>query len=96
LRVPQALQTIGRASYLRAAVRYRPGVYPGRITLFRASEQPTGCYPDPLLGWRGLAAGGIEEVDIEGGHADIMSEPRVAILAEHLTSALQQYGGGLG
>ena len=36
----------------QAGQKYLPKVYPGKMTLFRASNQPLGIYPDPTLGWK--------------------------------------------
>ncbi|MDE2125808.1 MAG: amino acid adenylation domain-containing protein [Armatimonadetes bacterium] len=76
--------------YVRlAAANYRPDPYAGTITIFRAKHQPLGVYRDDTLGWRGLALGGIEIVDVPGFHAAIVAEPRVRVLAEELKRRLQ-------
>jgi len=51
-----------------ARSRYRAIPYPRPITLFRVPAQPSNeiYATDPLLGWGGLAAGGLEVIDIEG------------------------------
>jgi len=56
---------------LKAMRRYRSSSYPGKITLFRHEEQPsTALYdPDPLLGWGGVAQGGLDVVDVPGAHS---------------------------
>jgi thioesterase domain-containing protein len=58
---------------LRARRRYRISPYPGKITLFRYTEQPSPALyqPDPLLGWRGAAPGGFDVVDVPGAHAKV-------------------------
>jgi thioesterase domain-containing protein len=76
----------------RARRRYRPGTYPGRITLFRLREQPaTELYrPDPELGWHGLAAGGLDIVDIDGTHGLQFQDPWVAANAAKLRERLAE------
>jgi thioesterase domain-containing protein/acyl carrier protein len=72
----------------KAGQKYRPTVYPGNMTLFRATNQPLGIEPDPTLGWAGLAADGIEIHDIPGHHGSIVAEPYVRVLAEQLNICL--------
>jgi thioesterase domain-containing protein/acyl carrier protein len=75
---------------LRSAVkRYVPEPYDGEIVLFRATDQPFGIFPDRTLGWNGLATRGITVEDIDCLHAAMVSEPRVAILAEKLGGFLE-------
>ena len=45
---------------------------------------------DELLGWGGLAAGGIEIQDVTGSHLDMLSEPNVRMLAEKLRASLDR------
>jgi len=45
---------------------------------------------DELLGWGGLAAGGIEIQDVAGSHLDMLSEPNVRMLAEKLRACLDR------
>jgi amino acid adenylation domain-containing protein len=61
---------------LRSKRRYRLSPYAGKITLFRFEEQPSPILyqQDPLLGWSGIAQGGIEIVDLPGGHTDASPE----------------------
>jgi amino acid adenylation domain-containing protein len=73
---------------LAAHKRYKPQVYPGRITLFRAGDETENLIKNPLLGWEGLATEGIEIHDIPGHHTTIVFEPRVAVLAEKLNELL--------
>lgn len=73
---------------VRAFRRYRPGPYPGRITLFRPAEvgEPE---PDPRLGWGTLAP----RVDLEivpGDHVTALAEPHVATLAARLRTCIDQ------
>jgi amino acid adenylation domain-containing protein len=78
----------------RAGQKYVPRVYPGRVTLFRASNQPLGIYPDLTLGWDGLAASGLEIYEVPGHHGAIVVEPYVRALAEELSRVLEKAQGG--
>ncbi len=87
--VPPALEEVQSHSYL-AWRNYKPAPYAGPITLFRAKNQPLGIVPDPTLGWRPFAAGGIEIHDVPGYHAAIVSEPRVRYLVAKLRPLLEK------
>ena len=60
------------------------------MTLFRAIERDSRYYYEPLLGWTGLATGGIEIHEVPGHHLSIILEPRVRVLAEKLQAALDK------
>ena len=49
--------------------------------------------PDPLLGWGGMATGGIEIHELPGYHRAYLWEPGVTVLAEKLTSCLAAAAG---
>jgi thioesterase domain-containing protein len=70
---------------IRAAQRYKPQVYPGRVTLFCAAT------PDTTLQhvWRNLAAGGLELHEVPGDHWNLFQEPHIHILAACLRQALE-------
>jgi thioesterase domain-containing protein/acyl carrier protein len=70
-----------------AQARYRPKAYPGKITVFRGSEQPLGTYPEPTMGW-GVMAEEVEVQEAPGFHAAIISEPRVRVTADLLKKCL--------
>src|SRR5207249_244042 len=88
-RLPATLRNVEMANLL-AQDRYRPRRYPGRVTLFRATQQPLGSPEDPQLGWGGLAEGGCEVHDIPGDHMEITEEPQVRSLAERLRACLRK------
>ena len=71
---------------LKAMWEYRPGPYPGRITLFASEQQPESVEiaRDPMLGWGAWAKDGVEVHRIPGRHLDIIKEPNVRTLAERL------------
>jgi acyl transferase domain-containing protein/thioesterase domain-containing protein/acyl carrier protein len=80
------LQTINRI----AGSVYRPTVYPGSLTIFRSVSRSPLDGDDELLGWGGLASGGIEIQDVAGNHLDMLSEPNVQMLAEKLRACLDR------
>ncbi|AFY86256.1 thioesterase domain-containing protein [Chroococcidiopsis thermalis] len=85
----------------RAVKAYVPQVYPGQVTLFRASEPPMGWYymgrdfptpddwydRDPQYGWGNLV-GELESHDVSGHHGSMLKEPHVAGLTEKLRASL--------
>jgi len=73
-----------------AALDYVPRPYAGRVTLFRALDQPQGIIPDPKLGWGQLVLGGFEIYDTPGHHGAIVREPRSRVLAQKLQAVLHK------
>ena len=69
---------------------YVPKSYPARITFFAARETLYSGRPDvePGFGWSQLAAGGLEMHEIPGDHLSILKEPHVRLLAEKLSSCI--------
>jgi thioesterase domain-containing protein len=74
----------------RASRAYRPQVYPGNITLFRATELGGRIAHDPKMGWGRWAGGELRTHLIPGYHAHIVLEPRVRLLANELSRSLAQ------
>jgi acyl transferase domain-containing protein/thioesterase domain-containing protein len=81
-----AQKTVGQASLNYELKPYRN---PGKVVLFRASEQPAGIYPDPLNGWGGLVDN-LDIRDVPGHHGAIIREPKVPTLAQILNHCLDQ------
>ncbi len=77
----------------RAFENYSPSFYSGRVTLFWASKQEIGIYPDPTLGWGELIRE-LEVYEIQGHHGSIIAEPHVQFLSESLKSALVKAQNG--
>ncbi|MCP4660735.1 MAG: hypothetical protein GY856_35485, partial [bacterium] len=76
---------------------YRPAVYPGRISLFRAAASAGDAtrqqlHEEMARGWSQLAAEPIAVCDVEGSHVLMFKEPVVREVAEKLHSAV---GGAL-
>jgi amino acid adenylation domain-containing protein len=82
---PQTIRKVQRAGQ-NAMRDYVPKPYPGKATLFRATEQPYGIYEDRTNGWGAFELGELEIYDIPGHHGAITREPRV----EHLTRVLTE------
>jgi thioesterase domain-containing protein/acyl carrier protein len=74
---------------IRAMLCYEPHRYPGRITLFRASEQITDNCIDPAMEWRNLAADGVEVHVVPGDHYTMLREPAVQVMAEWLKVCIE-------
>jgi thioesterase domain-containing protein len=74
----------------QAARQYKAKRYPGKITLFRATQLGGGIKHDPAMGWGTLADGELEVHQIPGYHAHIVLEPRVRLLAKELIRSLSE------
>jgi len=87
-RLPAVLRNIEELNF--AAVKdYMPQVYPGRATLFLASDDRTAAF-DVEEGWQGLVAGELEKIRVSGNHLDLVKEPHVRTLAEKLRGCLDR------
>ncbi|HEY9849843.1 MAG TPA: thioesterase domain-containing protein [Leptolyngbyaceae cyanobacterium] len=82
--------------HFEAGVTYKPKVYPGKITLFQATQE------DPLdtevfakrvkeyaLGWSELTTEPIEIHYVPGYHSTILKDPHCLVLADKLKSCLE-------
>jgi aspartate racemase len=63
--------------------RYKLMPFLGKIDLFRTEHQPPSDLfeEDPVLGWNGMAEGGIEVHQLPGDHARYLQEPVIAAAA---------------
>jgi thioesterase domain-containing protein len=71
-----------------AGINYTVLPYPGRVTLFRAKDEP---YDEPQpadLNWGRFAQGGLTIREIPGDHFRILYEPWLSVLAGELARAL--------
>jgi thioesterase domain-containing protein len=64
--------------------------YPGKATVFLAKETPELSGEDARLGWSRLAAGGFEVYELDCSHDDMLSEPKVALLAQELAACISR------
>jgi aspartate racemase len=88
--LPRVLKNVEELNF--AAVKdYVPRVYPGRATIFLASDDLTAAY-DVEEGWQDLVGGGLEKIRVPGNHLDIIKEPHVRVLAQELRSCLDRVG----
>jgi aspartate racemase len=85
--LPRTLRHVSKGGQT-ANSRYEPKPYPGSVTLFRATEQPYGIYPDPTNGWSRFVGERVEIHHIPGHHGAIVREPRARILVQTLTACL--------
>jgi thioesterase domain-containing protein len=69
---------------------YRPGIYPGRVTLFRSRMQPLLGAHAPDNGWGRLAGAGVEVQPVPGNHLAMLREPHVRVLARRLRGCLHR------
>jgi thioesterase domain-containing protein len=75
--------------YLRRATDlYEPRRYPGRITLFRSTEEPTGWLFDPLAGWGAFAAQGVQLEMIRGNHYTMFQNPGAEQMAQRMAALM--------
>lgn len=78
---------------LRAAQRYRPQTYPGRITIFQAADPPVphegssareDSNHSAAIMWKQLSAQPVNIIVVPGSHHTMMLEPHVRVLAEQV------------
>ncbi|HEV8376827.1 MAG TPA: thioesterase domain-containing protein, partial [Candidatus Polarisedimenticolia bacterium] len=69
--------------HVQALRRYKPGRYPGKVCLLRATA-PGAALGDPAHGWKEFAVGGVDVHDVPADHYDIVREPAVRLVAEAL------------
>jgi thioesterase domain-containing protein len=79
-----------REACARAEHRYQPATFPGRIVLFRASEQALRGLENGHHTWEKFAEGGFEVHEIDGDHGNVLNEPNVRQLAAALRGRLEQ------
>jgi thioesterase domain-containing protein len=75
-------------SDFRASRNYVLRRYPGRVTLFKASEDLSGNLLDSKLGWSEWAEGGVDVQLVPGNHATMVYKPNVETLAEKLAACI--------
>ncbi|MDJ0903585.1 MAG: amino acid adenylation domain-containing protein [Xenococcus sp. MO_188.B8] len=77
---------------LQANKNYQPRFYPGKITLFQATEwlAGEGYEIDELLGWQELSGEKVEIYEVPGDHISIFEQPQVKILAEKVSTCLER------
>jgi len=88
--------------HMQAARSYVPQVYPGQVTLLRASQpstfykrqdmsRPEDWYDrDPEHGWGKAAGGGLVIHDVPGHHHSMFEEPNIQVVTEKLQACLDE------
>ena len=69
---------------------YKLNKYMGKAFLFKASEIPSGIYLNNTLGWEKYFNGGINVVEVQGYHKNILQEPNVRELARKIQFYLNE------
>lgn len=92
-RIPERYQEIMNIQ-LRAQLDYKPEPIRGKVTLFRVKALSLARSFDPLMGWGGLARGGVESRLIDGSHGNIVFKPYVESLGRELKDALEKAEAG--
>ena len=98
---PAILVNRGRMakSLEQAHDRYQPGPYDGKVVLFQIEEweyfEGYSLAPDPLYGWEKVARGGLELVQVPGGHYTMLDEPNVSQLANQIQIYLDRARRGV-
>ena len=72
---------------------YHPSPYPGRVVVIRARRREAYVRWDPMGRWPAYLSGELSFLDVDGSHGDILHEPHVHQVAEHLRTLLQQVQG---
>jgi thioesterase domain-containing protein len=75
---------------LLAERAYKPELYSGSVLLIRFHDEAWEYGPDPLMGWSGLVEGGIEVVDLDGGHITGMSPVGAPTMVAVLRNAIDK------
>jgi aspartate racemase len=73
----------------RAFLAYKPSVYPGKMTICKPRRN-YAFLRDPFNGWGGIAAGGLEIIELPSDPGGIFIEPYVQTLAEKLKEQIDQ------
>ena len=66
---------------------YQPGMYEGRLTLFRSTLEPTGWFFDPLAGWGQFARRGVALNIVTGDHHTMFQDPGATEMAQNMKDA---------
>ncbi|HEY9699474.1 MAG TPA: amino acid adenylation domain-containing protein [Trichocoleus sp.] len=73
----------------RAVQQYKPSVYSGKITLFKAAEAAES-QQDPTLGWNQLTTEPVEVHQIPGNHLTLLRKPHVQEFAAQLQHCIDR------
>ena len=73
----------------RAFLAYKPVIYPAKMTICKPRRN-YAFLRDPFNGWGGIAAGGLEIIQLPSDPGGIFIEPYVQTLAEKLKEQIDQ------
>ncbi|WP_375770491.1 amino acid adenylation domain-containing protein [Archangium gephyra] len=77
--------------HARRTYDYQPRAYPHRVVLFSTEEvRRARGGREPTMGWRQLAAGGVDIQPVPGEHLSVLRRPHVEVLAQALSARLEQ------
>jgi amino acid adenylation domain-containing protein len=65
-------------------------IYPGQLSLYRASDVPDLAESDKTLGWSTIAQGGVKVSFVSGDHESMFKKPNSASLASCLQRELRE------
>jgi hypothetical protein len=68
---------------------YTPAPYSEEMVLFPAHQQPWWSEHDALIGWAGLAEGGIQVYEISGHHHNMTYEPHGIEMAQQFSDCIK-------
>ena len=68
---------------------HEPKPIGGRLTIFRSTDEPTGLFLDPKLGWGGMAADGVDLIVVPGDHYSVFKEPGLSLMAKSIEAAMR-------
>jgi amino acid adenylation domain-containing protein len=71
-------------AYMRTVPRYAPKAYAGKLLMFLAVNSAAWRFSRGRRRWRKYAKGGVEEYIVPGAHSDMLREPQVNVVADHL------------
>jgi thioesterase domain-containing protein len=85
-------------AFMNASLQYQPGMYQGKVTLFRArnrgiNEVLFGSL-DPKMGWDLLAKDGVDVRSVDGFHRNMHLAPYAGSLASELRKCLDEDSRG--
>jgi amino acid adenylation domain-containing protein len=75
-------------SNVRALRTYKPQRIRGRVVLLKAAESRRNLGWDATLGWKGLAAEGVDVREVPGNHFSMMHFPNISHVAEQLATCI--------
>ncbi len=77
--------------YLQSlTAKYEPGVYRGRLALFRGKKEPTGWFFDPNAGWGKYTSEGVQLYMVTGDHFTMFQGAGAIEMATHITALTEE------